>query len=198
MAAQQHFQRVTTWRGASGEFLQLAGLVLPAWVSLLFMFPSDWLAIGMGGVVFYLALHYRRSIFEQPWNHLVTMSLIFLHLHLALVCLLFFQVPLVAVIIWSYASITGISWRALKNYSPHSVTMISLSLGFALAQLVWVLNFLPIHYMAQAALVAALAYVALSLVALARREVLTGRTWLEYIGVGGVATVIILGITPWQ
>ena len=72
-----------------------------------------------------------------------------------------------------------------------------LTMSFVLTEVVWVLQFLPSHYLVQAGVVTILYYVIFNLVSLSYTRKLMRRDIVEYVGIGVAASLLILISTRW-
>ena len=167
-----------------------------------FLLPTTWILhvyIATAGLILFFLLKHGARQSYPIWNWALSMGIYLLNI--AFIFGLRFHLDWqILFVLASVFIITALmSLQALRRIVPtiSDVVLPVLALSFALTEVSWALQFLPSHYLAQAGLLAVLYYVIFNLISLSYTARLTLREMVEYIGVGTIASIIIISASRW-
>jgi len=156
--------------------------------------------LAAGLVLFSLLKHGARAAYPL-WNWTLSLGIYFLNVAfiLGLRWHLLDGIPILLLLMIVFVVTVLMSGQALCRISTSltDVVLPVLALSFGLTEIVWVLQFLPSHYLAQAGIVTVLYYVTFSLISLSFTRKLVMRDFGEYVGIGSLAALIIIISARW-
>lgn len=151
-----------------------------------------------GFILFFLLRHGAREAYPL-WNW--TLSLVIFFLNVAFILGLRFHLytPILLVLVLILGVSALMSLQALRRVASAAAELVlpTLTMAFVLAEVTWVLQFLPSHYLVQAGVLTILYYVIFNLISLSYTRKLLRRDIIEYIGIGVVAFLLILVSARW-
>ena len=157
------------------------------------------LYLAVASVVFYILLKFAARTAYPTWNWVVSLLVLFLNLSVVLGWHFHLFITLVFSLALAWAATFLISWQALRRVRSGRgvVALMALVLSFVLTQILWVLQFTPLHFLIQASFTAVLYYVSFHLLSISFERSLTRRDVWEFLGVGAAALVVLLGTAQW-
>ncbi|PIT98458.1 MAG: hypothetical protein COT71_00600 [Candidatus Andersenbacteria bacterium CG10_big_fil_rev_8_21_14_0_10_54_11] len=167
-----------------------------------FLFPTTGLLqvyiVAAALFFFFLLKHAARAVYPV-WNWLLTMTTLLLCCAFILGLRFHLDVSVVATLLFVYTAAFLLALQAYRRfYVPAAAGLVPAgTTALVLTELAWLMQFLPIHYLAQASIITVCYYVIFHLLHLYERSGLTRRTLWEYIGVGGAALGIIIISARW-
>jgi hypothetical protein len=154
--------------------------------------------VAAGLLFFWLLKHGVRQAYPL-WNWTLSLPVYFFTLAFVLGLRFHLDLPVLGMLLLVAALTSLVSLQALARIAPTltSVMLPVLAMTFALAEVTWVLQFLPVHHLVQAGVVTALYYVMFSLVSISYMRKVTRRDIVEYVTIGMIASLIILMSAQW-
>ncbi len=147
---------------------------------------------------FYLLKHGAKQAYPT-WNWVISMAVLFVTLAAIIGWRFNLYLPIILILGLVFASIVLMSLQSIVRYSsslPES-WLIALSTGFILTELVWVMQFLPLHFMVQAGIVVTVYYVVFQLTTTSYERQLSKKDFYEYLAVGVGTLVALLSTARW-
>lgn len=188
-----------------GKFT-LSNLLLPIFAAIglsgfAFLLPTSIILhlyiVAAGVVLFFLLKHGARQAYPI-WNWIISLLVYFLNIAFILGLRFHLYLPIIFLLFLVFVVTALLAWQALRRLANGAVIMLPVAvMAFVLTQLVWVIQFLPVHYLIQAGLITSGYYVMFNLVGLSLTRKISKRDWLEYGLVGLVAIAIILISAQW-
>lgn len=189
----------------SGKFT-LSNMLLPIFAAIglcgfAFFLPTSYLLhayiIAAGAVLFFVLKHGARAAYPI-WNWIISLLIYFLNIAFILGLRFHLYLPIIFLLFLVFVVTALLTWQALRRLASGSVIMLPVAvMAFVLTQLVWVIQFLPVHYLIQAGIITSGYYVMFNLLGLSVKRKITKRDYLEYGLVGLIAIVIILLSAQW-
>lgn len=161
--------------------------------------PVLHLYILVAGLIFFFLLKHGAREAYPIWNWTLSLAIYFLNIAfiLGLRFHLYIPVLLVLLLVLVISSLMIVQALRRVTQTANELVLPTLTMALVLTEVAWVLQFLPSHYLVQAAVVAILYYVIFNLVSLSYTRKLKRHDIIEYIGVGVVASLLILVSTRW-
>lgn len=151
-----------------------------------------------GFILFFLLRHGAREAYPL-WNW--TLSLVIFFLNVAFILGLRFHLytPILLVLVLMLGVSALMSWQALRRVASSAAELVlpTLTMALVLAEVAWVLQFLPSHYLVQAGVLTIMYYVIFNLIGLSYTRKLLRRDIIEYVGMGVVALLFLLVSARW-
>ena len=189
----------------SGKFT-LSNVLLPLFAAIglcgfAFLLPTSFILhlyiAAAGAVLFFILKHGARQAYPI-WNWIISLLIYFLNIAFILGLRFHLYLPIIFLLFMVFVVTALLAWQALRRLASGSVIMLPVAvMAFVLTQLVWVMQFLPVHYLIQAGLITSGYYVMFNLLGLSITRKITKRDYLEYGIVGVVAVAIILLSAQW-
>ncbi|MFH1354333.1 MAG: hypothetical protein ABIH36_03525 [bacterium] len=154
--------------------------------------------LASGLIFFFLLKHGAREAYPI-WNWTLSLVVYFLNVAFILGLRFHLYIPVLLVLVLVLAVTVLMGLQALRRVvrTASEIVLPALTMAFVLTEVVWVLQFLPSHYLVQAGVVTILYYVIFNLISLSYTRGLKRRDIVEYIGIGVVAFLLILISTRW-
>lgn len=154
----------------------------------------------LASLLFYWLLRHGARHAYPTWNWLISTIVLLLNLSVVLGLRGQFYVPVLLTLLLAFAVIWLISLQALRRVVEQKSRLLLLTtvLGLVLTELVWVLLFLPLHFIVLAGLVVVAYYVAFHMLSLSLEGRLTIKGVFEYLVIGIVAVAVLLLGARWQ
>lgn len=155
--------------------------------------------IGAAGLLFFFSLNHAARQAYPIWNWAVTLVAFFLNI--AAVFGFAFHLYFSTLGVLSAVFVVGAAlvFQGLSRVVPDIPSLLLPTLGMALglSQLAWVVQFLPVHYLVGAAILTLIYYIAFNLIVISYSRTLARADILEYVGLGVIATLIIIVTARW-
>lgn len=150
-------------------------------------------------VFFYLLKHGAKQAYPT-WNWLISLVVLFVTVAAVLGWRFHLYIPIIFILPVIFLIVTLMSVQILLRYTNRSYDawLLSLTIGFVVAEMVWVLQFLPLHFIVQTGLVTAVYYVIVQLTAASYEQPLSRQELIEHIGIGTAAALILLLTARWS
>jgi hypothetical protein len=150
--------------------------------------------------LFFLLLKYAARPAYPTWNWVISLIVFFVCVASILGWRFLLYAPPGAVLFVLFGVTTLIHLQSQSRFAlPSSENwLISLSTGFVLTQVAWVLHFLPFHFIVQAGILTSIYYVIFHLLAISFEHKITKQDILEYISVGALVFLILLLTAHWR
>lgn len=134
------------------------------------------------------------------WNTAVSLITLFTVLASVLGARFHFYIPVSALLAIVFATTSLLAVQFFLRYISGSAEswLLAATMALIVTQIVWALQFLPLHYLVQAGIILTVYYVATQLTALTYTSALTRKNILEYLTLGSAATAILLSTARWQ
>jgi hypothetical protein len=167
----------------------------------LFLPTNLWIHVhfAVAAVVFYYILKHGARQAYPTWNWVLSLFVLFVVLASVLGWRFHLYVPVIVILPIVFVALVLISVQGLLRYtsSVGDAWLLALSIGFALSQAVWVLQFLPLHFIVQTGIMVALYYIIFQLTTSSFERRLVRQDFLEYISVGVIALIVLLLTARW-
>ncbi|MDA1168800.1 MAG: hypothetical protein O3A36_00490 [bacterium] len=146
---------------------------------------------------FYILKHGAKQAYPT-WNMVISLAVLFAVIAPAIGWRFTLYTPVWTTLALIFPLISLVAFQTLLRYTktPGEAGIIALSLGFTLAQVVWILQFLPLHFIVQAGLIVALYHIATQLVILVIERNISRRSIIEY-SLVGIGAIVILATTAY-
>jgi len=154
--------------------------------------------VASGLALFFLLKHGAREAYPI-WNWALSLLIYLLNISFVLGIRFHLYMP-VLVVLGAVLVISALmSWQALMRIVPAPVDAMLpvLAMTLVLTQTTWALQFLPAHYLVQAGIITILYYVIFSVVSLSYTRKITRWDIMEYLGIGAVASVVLVVFARW-
>lgn len=150
------------------------------------------------GLFFYI-LKYGAKLAYPTWNVAITIAILYAGITAILGWRFHFYIPPIVALPAAYTLIALLTLQSLWRYSKQTseAYLLSLTLAFVLSELVWVMQFLPLHYTAQAGIITALYYMSFQLLSISLERSVQKRDILEYAAMSGTACITIFITAQW-
>jgi len=147
---------------------------------------------------FYILKHGAKQAYPT-WNWVISMVVVFATLAAILGWRFNIYLPVIFVLALVFASTVLLSLQSMVRYAQWlaEAWLISLSVGLAVTELVWVLQFLPLHFMVQAGVAVTVFYVISQLITTSYERQLSRTDFYEYLGLGAATLLILLSTARW-
>lgn len=155
--------------------------------------------IGASLILFWLLKH-GAKIAYPTWNWTLSTIIFFFDMAPILGLRFHLYIPIILVLGVVFMVSFLISLQAIRRISPllSDAILISLSISLVLTQVAWALQFLPVHYVVQAAVLVAFYYVFFHLISVSYERPLTRHDITEYGTVVAFALTIVLLNARWK
>ena len=147
----------------------------------------------VAALVFFWLLKNAAKQAYPTWNWAITLLVLFLNMAVILGIRFHLFLPIMFVLTVTFAISFLLSAQAIRRLASsiaHTL-LISLSLGLVVTEVVWVLQFLPLHFLVQAGIIVVVYYVFFHIISLSLENQLERRQVTEY-AVLGTATLLLL------
>ena len=153
----------------------------------------------LAGVLLYTILRHGAKRAYPNWNWTASFVVYFLNVAMILGLRWHLSLPLMATIVLVLLVSVLLSGQALRRVAPSKVhvALLALALSLALAELVWVIQFLPLHFLVQAGILVISYYVLFHMLVLSLEHRLHRREALEYLIFGLFSLVLLLTTAEW-
>lgn len=151
-------------------------------------------------ICLYFVLKHGAKQAYPTWNTGVSLITLFVCAATILGARFHFYIPIPALIGTCFVIINLIAVQFLLRYTNTTAEawLLATVISLVIAQVVWVLQFLPLHYLVQSGIVLTLYYVATQLTATAYEQKVTRKDVIEYLAFGGIAALALLLTARWQ
>lgn len=190
-------------RSEEGEYFHPTQTILPALAALGFGALAIYLPITLYlhayfvtcAILFFFILKYGAKKAYPTWNMVISPAILFAVIVPAIGWRFTLYTPVWIMLACIFPIITLLGFQSLLRYTKTigEAGIIALSLGFALTQVTWILQFLPLHFIVQAGFIVALYHTVTQLVILTIERNLNRRNIIEYslVGLGAIAILAI-------
>ncbi|MEK7499497.1 MAG: hypothetical protein AAB649_02730 [Patescibacteria group bacterium] len=195
-------------RSEEGEQFHPTQTILPALAALGFAALAIYLPLTIYlhvyflicAVLFFTILKHGAKQAYPTWNMVISLAVLFAVIAPAIGWRYTLYTPVWTTLALIFPLITLTAFQSLLRYTKTTgeAGILSLTLSFTLAQVVWILQFLPLHFIVQAGFIVALYYIATQMVILSIERTLTRRSIMEYSLVGVVAILILATTAYWS
>lgn len=161
--------------------------------------PLLHLYFGAAALLFFWVLKHAAKQAYPTWNWTLSTVVFFLNVAVILGFRYVMFAPLVYVVSGVFAVSFLISyqgWRRLADSAAPAV-LLSLALALALSQIVWVLNFLPAHFLVQAGVATSFYYAMFNLLCVSQERRVCRADLAEYGLIGAVGLLILIVSANW-
>ncbi|MBI1833924.1 MAG: hypothetical protein HYR90_03795 [Candidatus Andersenbacteria bacterium] len=181
----------------------LPGIAVAALTAFTLFLPVNaWLHVYMlfAAACLYLVLTLGAKQAYPTWNLIISLIILLIALASILGSRFHLYVPVVLALGLAFAITTLIVAQTMVRYRESSpeAWLLSCVMGFTAAQLLWVLQFLPLHFMVQSGVILAVLYVGTGLAAAQAEGALTKKVVLQHIGLSITAVATLLLTARWQ
>lgn len=150
-------------------------------------------------LTFYFLLQFGARLAYPTWNwglsalvlYVDTAAILGWHFHLAK--------SLFVMLLLAWLTIFLLAWQALRRIpnGEGEALLLSLAVSLAIAELIWTLQFTPLHFLIQAGVVLVFYYILFHILTTSFARALRRRDVLEYTTVGVAALIILLTSARW-
>ncbi len=189
------------------EYFRAVHVILPALaatgvIGFTFLLPVGQilhLYIAAAGFMFFFLLKHGARQSYPIWSRALTLIVYFLNTAFILGLRFHLYISVLLVLTLILATTGLIIFQALRRVADkaYETTLPTLTVALTLTQVAWVMQFLPSHYLVQAAMLTILYYVIFNLVSLSYTGRLVRRQVVEFVGVGAAASLLILLTAQW-
>ena len=162
--------------------------------------PVLHLYFALASIIFFLLLKHGARQAYPTWNWTLSVLILFLNMAVILGMRFHLYAPIFLILIAVFAVTLLVAYQALHRLTQGSQKTILLASasGLVLSQLAWVLLFLPLHYSIQAGILAIVYYVLFHMLSISFSRRVQRQDIIEYVGIGGVALLLLLITARWQ
>ena len=155
--------------------------------------------IWAAGLMLYFLLKHGARMAYPVWNWIISFAVFFLNTAFLLGLRFHLYIPVLLLLFLIFLLAFAMVAQAIRRIAPtlHLGLLPMLGFTLVLTETVWVLQFLPSHYLVQAGIVTVLYYIIFNLLRISYRRRVAWADILEYVGVGVVATLIISFNANW-
>lgn len=183
-------------------------VILPALAALgitafsLFLPTTLWIHFyfGVAAILFFLLLKHGAKQAYPTWNWIITLVILFVSMAALLGWRFHLYTPPFIILGITFVMISLLNLQSLLRYNDSIAEswLVSLAVAFVLSEIVWVLQFLPLHFTVQAGIITALYYTTFQLTSGSYERRITYDDVVEYISVGAIAIAILLATAHWR
>lgn len=150
-------------------------------------------------VMFFYVLRFGAKQAYPTWNWAISLIILFLNLAIILGWRFHLYIPIIFVIVLVFLIFFLISLQSLQRLTPSTseAFLLSLSTALALTEVTWVLQFLPLYYLIQTAVLVAIYYVLFHLITVSYERRISRQDVVEYMVIGGAALLLVLASAQW-
>ena len=147
---------------------------------------------------FFIVKHGARQAYPT-WNWVISLGILFVTLASVLGWRFNLYAPVYVVLGMVFSIILALSIQSLIRYTKSlaEAWLLAMAMAFVLTEVVWVLQFLPLHFMVQAGIVVALYYVTFQLTSASVEQRLQRQEIIEHLLVGSGALAVLLITARW-
>ena len=193
-------------RSEEGKHFHITQTILPTLAALGFAAFAIYLPISfylhiyfiICAILFFFILKNGAKHAFPTWNMVISLAVLFTVIAPVIGWRFTLYTPVWVMLAIIFPLMSLVAFQSLLRYTktPGEASIIALSLGFTLAQVVWILQFLPLHFIVQAGFIVTLYYIASQLSILAIEHKLTRRLIGEY-GLVGAGAILLLATTAY-
>lgn len=181
----------------------LPGIAVIALTSFTLFLPVNaWLHIYMAAAAacLYLVLTHGARQAYPTWNLIISLIILLIALASILGSRFHLYIPIMLALTLAFAVTTLTVAQTMVRYRSSSpeAWLLSCVLGLTAAQTIWVLQFLPLHFMVQAGVVLSILYAGSGLAAAQAEHGLTRQVVLQHVGLSITAMAALLLTARWQ
>lgn len=150
-------------------------------------------------IVFFFLLKHGAKQAHPTWNWIIS----FVVLYALLVSILGWRfnlyTPVILILAVAFFAIFPMGLQSLLRYTKRlsETILIAGVMAFVLIEMIWALQFLPLHFFVQAGVISILYYVMFHLTAASYERTLKQKDFVEYISVGAIAMLLLLSTAKW-
>ncbi len=150
-------------------------------------------------VMFFFILKHGAKQAYPTWNWVISLVVLFLAVAATLGWRFTLYAPPVFVLGILFLVISTLSVQSLVRYAKSTAEawLLALTIGLVLMEVIWALQFLPLHYMVQAGVIVAAYYVLFQLTSTSMERMVRKKDIWEYVLVGGGAIGVLLFTANW-
>ncbi len=147
-------------------------------------------------ILFFFILKHGAKQAYPTWNMVISLAVLFAVIVPAIGWRFTLYAPVWFTLAVLFPIIASVAFQSLLRYTKTTgeAGIIALSIGFVLTQLVWLLQFLPLHFIVQAGLIVTIYHTIMQITIAVIEDRLDRRTIIEY-GLVGVVGIILLAST---
>ena len=168
----------------------------------LFLPVTAWLHLYLAGaaVCTYFVLKQGSKQAYPTWNTTASLITLFVVLATIIGARFHFYIPVPALLVATFLVTLLLAVQFYLRYTDQIARcwLLGVVTALAMSQIVWALQFLPLHYLVQTGIALAIYYVGSGLVATSFERTITRREVIEYFVFGGIATAALLITARWQ
>ena len=155
--------------------------------------------IGAAICTYYVLKHGAKQAYPT-WNTAVSLITLFVVLATVIGGRFHFYIPIPALLIACFIVATLVGVQFLLRYTPDisEAWLLSIIIALVITQVIWVMQFLPLHYLVQSGIALTVYYATSQLTARHYERSLTHREIIEYLIFGGIAAFALLLTARWQ
>lgn len=177
----------------------LAAVGLTAFALFLPSSPLLHLYFLAASLTFYFLLRFGARLAYPTWNW--GFSALVLYVDVAAVLGWHFHLAqsLVLTLLLAWVIVFLLAWQALRRIPEgrSEALLLAAAVSFVIAELIWALQFTPLHFLIQAGLVLTFYYIVFQVLTASFAGTLKQRDVVEYILVSGSALLILLATAQW-
>lgn len=150
-------------------------------------------------LIFFYVLRFGAKQAYPTWNWVISLIILFTNVATILGWRFHLYIPVILVVLLVFTIFFLISLQSLWRLTPSTseALLLSLSTGFVLTEVAWVLQFLPLYYLIQTGVLVAVYYVLFHLVTVSYEEGVKRQDIVEYMIIGAAALALILASAQW-
>ncbi|MGH9858165.1 MAG: DUF5656 family protein [Acidobacteriota bacterium] len=149
--------------------------------------------------IFYFVLKHAARQAYPTWNWIISLVILFVSIASLLGWRFHFYAPPLFVLALFFAIVFLMAFQSFVRYlrQRSEAALVAACFALVLTEVVWVLQFFPLHYMVQAGILITLYYVMFQLLTQSFADRLERRDIIEYMLVGGVTLSLLLVTAQW-
>lgn len=155
--------------------------------------------IGAAICTYFVLKHGVRHAYPT-WNSIVSFITLYVALASVIGARFHFYIPTLILLAISFIITTLVAIQFLLRYRKSTAEgwLLALVVGTVLTQIIWALQFLPLHYLVQTGVILSVYYVVTQLISAKSEQTLTPKLLIEYVAFGGLAIMALLLTARWR
>lgn len=191
-------------RSEEGDVFHLTQIILPTlavfgFVAFAIFLPQNiflHLYFLSTAILFYLILKYGAKQAWPTWNYAISLIVLFTCVSVIIGWRFYLYSPPWIMIALIFPTVSLIAYQLLFRYVEkfQEAMLLSLTIGFILSEIAWILQFLPLQFIVQTGIIVCLYYVIMQIIVAMYEHRLSKRLLLELI-ISGTIGIVLLGST---
>ncbi len=151
-------------------------------------------------ILFFFIIKYGARRAWPTWNTTISLIVLFVCVAPVIGWRFYLYTPVGSIIAIIFPIIGLMAFQSLLRYvkTASEAGLIALAIAFVLTETVWILQFLPLHFIVQSGFVISLYYTLIQIVTAVFEHRLTRALLIESLAIGTIGIMILLGTARWS